>query len=432
MKRALFVLAMLMSAVLSFAEVPGNEWNLYGSARIVGANWERGHWYQDDSLYSGDDTLQVERFYFDLQFNSRFGASYTGGKIGFRFEAGWGYVLRDFNMEVVGGEVQSKSQRVRDALTLRRLYGEWYINEYFKLLVGKEWNIANFLNSGQIFNNDMALVYSGALYTGRKPQIKFTYEHSMEPLNWKVEAAVAKTDTFMIATQSDGTEENEELIPKFEGGATFGYSSELFDATVRAVGGFTRYRQLNNRALGADDDVSTIKAECYAFEIGLRLWKFKAIFDFAWGTNLAAYGVFMGDPEGYRMDADMEIFYPVWGFKDTTAQNNSEYSVCSPFIKQGCLIVNFKPFPWLAAEWGGGKVETEPTEIGLLEKAEGTKNALKRSAWYANLQFILVDGHLHIIPEFSFSDLGGGLKGQGIDGSGGKWKAASLKVQIDI
>ncbi len=431
MKRIFFISAILTMAVLSFAEESGSDWNLYGSARVVGAQWNRGHWYQDDSLYTGDDTLEVKSIKFDMQFNSRFGASYKGEKLGFRFEAGWGYVLRDFNMEVTGGEVQSKSQRVRNALTLRRLYGEWFINEYFSMLVGHEWSIANFLNSGQIFDNDMGLVYCGALYTGRKPQIRFSYKHDLEPFNWKTEISVAKNDTFMVATQSDGTEENEEILPKFEGGVSVGFSTELFDANAQFIGGFTRYRQHNNREL-EDDVISIIKTECYAFEVGLRFWKLKTVFDFAWGTNLAAYGVFMGDPEGYRMDPDMKIFYPFWGFKDDSAQANLVYSACSPFIKQGCVIVNFKPFPWIAAEWGGGMVITEPSAIDLLELAEGKKNAFKRMAWYANLQFSFVDDHVFIIPEYSFSDLGGGLAGQTTFGSGGKWKAYSLKVQIDI
>ena len=160
MKRVFFISAFLISAVISFAEESGSDWNLYGSARVVGANWERGHWYNKDTLGNLiEDELPVKRFYFDMQFNSRFGASYKGEKLGFRFEAGWGYVLRDYNMDVTGGEVQSKSMRKRDALTLRRLYGEWFINEYFSMLVGHEWNIANCLNSGQVFDNDMGLVY---------------------------------------------------------------------------------------------------------------------------------------------------------------------------------------------------------------------------------------------------------------------------------
>lgn len=156
MKWLLFISAILSMTVLSFADKAVGDWNFYGSVRLNAAQWQRGHWYRypldtsgamdttsDDYDY---DTLPIERFMYDMQFNSRFGALFKGEKLGFRFEAGWGYMLRDYKAKLEGVDLHT-SQRVKDALTLRRLYGEWFINDYFTLLIGHEWNIANFLTT---------------------------------------------------------------------------------------------------------------------------------------------------------------------------------------------------------------------------------------------------------------------------------------------
>jgi hypothetical protein len=426
---------------LAFSAEPGSDWELYGSVRLNAAQWQRGHWYRhpldsngvmdttsDDYDY---DTLPIERFMYDMQFNSRFGARYKKERLGFRFEAGWGYVLRDYKAKLEGVDLHT-SQRVKDAMILRRLYGEWFINDYFTLLIGHEWNIANFLTSSQVFDMEQGLGYCGALCTGRKPQVRFIYNHVLEPINWKAEFAVAKTDTFITWTQADGTEEAEELMPKLEGGVSFGFSSEIFDANAQIIAGTTRYRQRNNRALLEDDVVSKIKTECYAFLVDFRIWKFKANVQGAMGTNLAAYGVYMGDPEGFRQDLDMLIFYPSWGFKDKQAQDSLWYSITAPFIKQGCMIVNFKPFPWIAAEWGGGLIDVESGDLQIIEGASNVPNVFRRFAWYANIQFSFLDDHIFIVPEYSTSDFGGGRKGQDQFGTGGVWKAWSCKVQMDI
>lgn len=443
MKWLLFVSAILSMTVLSFADKAVGDWDFYGSVRLNAAQWQRGHWYRypldstgamdttsDDYDY---DTLPIERFMYDMQFNSRFGALFKGERLGFRFEAGWGYVLRDYKAKLEGVDLHT-SQRVKDALILRRLYGEWFINDYFTLLIGHEWNIANFLTSSQVFDMEQGLCYSGALCTGRKPQVKFTYHHIKEPVDWKAEFAVAKTDTFITWTQADGTEEAEELMPKLEGGVSFGYSSEIFDAKAQVIAGTTRYRQRNNRGLEELDVVTIIKTECYAFLADFRVWKFRANIQGAMGKNLAAYGVFMGDPEGFRQDDDMLVFYPSWGFKDSADMlaDPPVLSITSPFIKQGCVIVNVKPFPWIAAEWGGGMIDVESHDLLIKEDEPWVPNIFRRSAWYANIQFILLDEHIFVVPEFSTSDFSGGRSGQDYFGTGGVWKAWSLKIQMDI
>ncbi len=445
MKWLLFISAILTMTVLSFAEESAKDWSFYGSVRLNAAQWQRGHWYTypfDTTNFVWDttseefdyDTLPVKRFMYDMQFNSRFGAFCKKERLGFRFEAGWGYVLRDYKAKLLGADNLTTSQRVKDALILRRLYGEWYINDYFTLLIGHEWNIANFLTSSQVFDMEQGLCYSGLLCTGRKPQVRFSYHHNKEPLDWGAEFAVAKTDTFIINTQTDGYEEAEEMMPKLEGGVSFGFASEIFDAKARIIAGTTRYRQRNDRSKLDLDVVSIIKTECYAFLVDFRVWKFRANIQGAMGKNLAAYGVYMGDPEGFRLDDDMLIFYPSWGFKDSADQNSfpQKFSICSPFIKQGCVVVNFKPLPWLAAEWGGGIVDVENNDIQIIEGTQNVPNIFRRYAWYGNLQFSFMDDHIFIVPEYSFSDFGGGSLGQNQFGTGGVWRAWSLKLQFDI
>jgi len=437
MKRVLFVSVILTMAVLSFGAEPGSDWNFYGSARLGGAYWNRGHWYayERDSLGQinpdsiiVNDTLPIKRFMLDMQFNSRFGANIKKNKLGFRFEAGWGYVLRD---QKINFDQKLTTQRVKEALILRRLYGEWYINEYFTLLIGHEWNIANFLSSAQVFNMEEGLAYCGALVTGRKPQIRFTYQHNLAPIDWKVEIEAARTDTFISAALTDGNEEAEEIMPKFEGGASFGFESDIFAVRLNLVGGFTRYRQLNNR-IQPDEKISVIKTECEAVKLDLRVWKISIVSAYARGVNLAAYGAYMGDPEGFRIYMDTRIFYPWWGFKDSVDQVNQVRSMCSPLIRQGFCLFNIKPFPVFAFECGAGIIRIIPSAYDLKEQEKAAPNAFWRKAAYANFQFYLADEHVIIIPEVSFSDFGGGLGGQTIQGSGGKWTAIGCKLQIDI
>jgi hypothetical protein len=96
----------------------------------------------------------------------------------------------------------------------------------------------------------------------------------------------------------------------------------------------------------------------------------------------------------------------------------------------GAFIVNIHPLPWIAWEGGAGMVTGRHEDFDTRTIQKRTwMNQMRRWAYYTNLQFSLVDRHFLIVPEFSFSDLGGGSDP---NFGGGKWWATGVKFQIDF
>src|SRR3989338_8745779 len=110
---------------------------------------------------------------------------------------------------------------------MRKIYGDWYINQYATLRIGQDWNIANFFISNQVFNSDAGLGYSGILYTGRKPQLKLSVGGKyLEAMSWKAQAAIIKEDVYNLPSSfgvSGYLGTTEEKLPKFEFGGEVGY-----------------------------------------------------------------------------------------------------------------------------------------------------------------------------------------------------------------
>jgi hypothetical protein len=324
--------------------------------------------------------------------------------------------------------------KYRDGLVLRRLYAEWYINEYLTLLVGQEWSIANFFPSAQVFDMEDGLCYSGALYTGRKPQVKLsgTFKNIASNLNIKAELAVVKPDTFIVDTWRPAWDvDAEEIIPKFEGGATIEFNQGLIGIKTQLVAGINRYNLVSNRAsqnplLITRDLVNT---NCLGADIDLSVWKCRISFAYTQGDNLASYGVFMGNPWGNRTETETMVFYPRKGPSKSGGTREDLYDV---FTKQGCAVFNFKPMNFLALEVGAGKILNYPEAPDYKDENMGKayrQNENRRWAWYANLQLTLLDGHMLLIPEYSFSDLGGGIASPY---NAGKWRSYGFLFQLDM
>jgi hypothetical protein len=430
----LIVAASFFAPAIVNADESGKDWNFYGSARMTGFYWDR--WmmygdtvYNDPATYKEDQRLQ--RMIWDLEWMSRFGASIKKDKYSFRFEAGWGSTMRQVGVDFTQ---QSVSVKYRDGMVLRRLYGEWFINDYMTLLVGQEWCIANFFPSSQVFDMEDGLCYSGALYTGRKPQVKLTVgDQRNTAFTWKAEFALVKPDTFIVGTWTPTWNvEAEEKIPKMEGGATVEGKVDLagipFGAKLQLVAGINRYNLVSARNSPLATTRNLVKGNCEAANIDLTIWKCRLSFAYAQGTNLASYGVVMGNPWGDRSDDEIACFYPKYG----TSVKDSLGLPClnNVFTKQGCAVFNIKPLNFLALEVGAGKILNSPDALDFVHKADKGwgKNFDRRWAWYTNMQFSLLDGHMLLIPEFSYSDLSGGTQ----NNDDGIWKAYGLMLQFDM
>lgn len=441
MRKSLFLFVMAVCIIPAFV-VPSSAldvgvWDFYGSVRMTGQYWLRGSWYKPDSagktLY---DSIPLHRFIWDLEPMSRFGALGKKGKFDFRFEAGWSPTIKEFQIGVftAGGSSPPVSEKFRSGLILRRLYGDWFINDHFSLLIGQEWDIANFFPSSQVFENEEGLDYCGSLSTGRFPQVKFTamdkFDFGSEN-NWlsvKGEAAVIKADTFTIMLNGLANTETEENMPKLEGGLSLEYNFGLINAKMKLVGGYESYDLIANREMPQTTLKATVGADCEGMDIDLSVWKFRVSFAYAQGTNLASYGADMGDPEGWRGTQAVSMFYPTWGARDTDVTNQN-IGLCNTFTKEDCLVLNFQPIKLVALEFGSGWIVNHHDDLGLQSQASSPLflNLMKRSAWYVNLQFNLLDDHLKIIPEFSYSDLGGGT-----NSDGGIWRSFALLLQYDM
>ena len=251
-------------------------WELYGSVRMEGAYWQRYKWYEHldpltaarinyDSLKSEGfivskggmdsvllDTLPVTQLRMGLQNNSYFGVRGKGDRFGFCFEMGLGAFLQDVGL--LGTQQSdiselSLSSSKRQSTVLRKVYGDWYILkdrgkgiDYLTLRIGQDWNIANFFPSGQVFNSDAGLGYSGILYTGRKPQVKLSLgnkEHTSVP--WNIQAAVIKQDLYTVPNYGTNgyLQKTEEELPKFEfGGQEHFYLETQASLALPGMSGF--------------------------------------------------------------------------------------------------------------------------------------------------------------------------------------------------
>jgi len=153
--RKLVVILAAAALVVAFTlpAMAQSEWSFYGNARM----WTEYKSFDKKNPSSGliganplsgyDDE---EELTWELQSNSRVGASVKAGDIGGRFEYGTG-------------------------INLRRLYGTWNFGPG-ELLVGQEytplfWPISDQCGLG---GGDCGLIFWGTVYTGRQPELMLT------------------------------------------------------------------------------------------------------------------------------------------------------------------------------------------------------------------------------------------------------------------
>ena len=156
---SLFVAVLIVFAVSARA----NEWNLYGSARVatfytsqdLGKELELVAPNTFIAVDARDSANQgtVKDLTWNLQTNSRIGATVTGDRLEGRFEFG-------VTSLGSGGNVTS-----------RLLYAIWKFAEGWGLKVGKDDTPILFGLSNQVFDNDSNLWRLGNAWGGRQAQI---------------------------------------------------------------------------------------------------------------------------------------------------------------------------------------------------------------------------------------------------------------------
>jgi len=172
MKKLIMVCAALAMVGVFAGSVIAADWNFYGSARVK-------TFWQEDEYKAGGKEWDVKEWDWDLQSNSRIGATVRTN-------------------DVIGGGFEYGSSP-----NLRKLYGTWDFGGG-ELLAGQTYTPLVTFYSSQSWNGDEGLLHYGELYSGRQPMLQVKMN------NFKL--ALIKPSTEAL----DG-EATDKMIPKIEG-----------------------------------------------------------------------------------------------------------------------------------------------------------------------------------------------------------------------
>ena len=201
-KLSIIAFVVVITAVFAVSAT-ANEWNLYGSARMATfyTSQDLGDLYKSDTNPSGDDEFgrsTIKNTQWNLQGNSRIGATVKGDTVSGRFEFG-----------TSSGNAN-----------IRLLYGVWHFSENWGLKVGQDYTPITFFLSNQVFDTDNNLEFVGNAYGGRHGQV--AVEGTLGPGTLKFAAVTPETSTLNVT--SDATTET--YVPKLEAS----YEYQLNDA----------------------------------------------------------------------------------------------------------------------------------------------------------------------------------------------------------
>ena len=160
MKKLILVIAAL---ALIASPALAVDWNFYGSARMATYYNSRDYNNGTPADLNGGPALPAgtdedDEFQWDLQGNSRLGATVKAENISGRFEV----ALRQ---NATGGD---------NTVNTRRIFGTWDFGAG-KLKVGKDYSPVSQFISGQVFDGDAGLLGNGAAYAGRNGQISLSF-----------------------------------------------------------------------------------------------------------------------------------------------------------------------------------------------------------------------------------------------------------------
>ncbi len=289
----------------------------------------------------------------------------------------------------------------------KRFFAEWYINDYLSLLIGKDYAPASFFSSNQRLYGDFRFRNAGCLYTGSRAMFQFSAGNYLSPddfaegFSWKVKAAVLKIDTAAVKFRDAKVYiYTETKIPKFEGSYTMHLEKDFLSTNLKVGGGYQRYNMAIHK-YKVPADISKEDVDCYVggFECGAKVGPVALFYDWAWGQNLGAYGIEMGNPLVWRVQDDpmssiVNIFYPFHEkVVDNPGSTPDEYEMKNGKAVEMCWILNVTPLEWLSLEGGYGYVHAEHELEEYDESWQDTR------AYYAGLKFKIAD-ILEIGPEF--------------------------------
>ena len=366
----MFALVVAIAVVFTVNASANNEWGLYGSVRMATfwTSQDYGDLYKSNTNPSGDDVFGrsgVQNLQWNLQSNSRIGATVKGGKLEARFELG-------VTSEGSGGNVSS-----------RRLYGVWHFNEGWGLKVGKDFTPITFFLSNQVFDSDNGLEFVGNAYGARYGQI------AVEGKGFKF-AAITPSPTALdnlAGTVADATTESK--IPKFEASYQFNFTDAI---SVHAFGGWQYYNLYWLEPVSAARQEENVSS--YTFGVGADL----------------NFGPFFVKPQvSYCTNG------AVAGWLNTNLGLNSSLPQQTPFINatgngivdikslMAMLAIGFTPTESLGLEAGVGYLNSESDSYQAEAMSVKFKNTYLE--YYLQAAITMAMG-VYLIPEVGFRDYG--------------------------
>jgi hypothetical protein len=292
MKKIILVIAAI---ALIASPAMAVDWNFYGSARMAtfydsrdfgdggGDLSGKGNVITEGNQRNDEDD-QID---WELQGNSRLGATVKAENIGGRFE---------FGITDTGGD---------NKVTSRRIFGTWDFGAA-RLKVGKDYTPVTVFDSGQVFDTDAGLLNQGNLYGGRNGQISLAFGG--------FEVALIDTNSAGLL-RNMATGDVDEFLPKIE--AKWGMAFDTWNFQVH--GGYQYFEIENAGAANEDVDVDSWVVGGSAglnlgpFYVKTNLSTGQNMGNAGWGGNTASYD---GDDQAKDIDTVQGMLAAGFKFTD--------------------------------------------------------------------------------------------------------------------
>ncbi len=396
MKKLTILIAALALACFSVPAM-AVDWNFYGNARM--ATFYESRDFGDGENAAGTDDEDQDLIW-DLQVNSRIGATIRAENLRARFEFG-----------VDESNVSS-----------RRIFGVWNFGAG-KLKVGKDYTpVAQFV-SGQVFDADLGLLGIGAFYGARKGMVSFQFggfEIALVNPSSGFIRGLTTTETTVVqvpplapgqppinvptATLTETNGDVDEVLPKFE--ASWGMGFDFWN--FKLIGGYQYF---------SIEDVESAENPGSTDDLDIHSWALGADIGFNFGPGYVkgalSYGQNIGDA-GWSVPAGVNDRPNT--YQGGRAMWDLDDDVNNTYTLQTALVAGLKLSDMLAFEAGFG-YRYDRTD-------EGTDRDTKPWAVYLQSVIALAPG-VYIIPEVGYYDLENNASGDEAGSLfylGGKWQ----------
>lgn len=330
-----------------------------------------------------------------------FGTKFKGDRFGGCIEMGIHKNIYDSKAWGDPSHFPFIQKKTSDYITMKRWYGEWYINDLFTILFGKSLAPTNFFPSNQMFWGGYGFNNIGCLCTGSHPMFQLTIKSPNEVFEGKI--AVIKSDTSVINVRNKSSEwdnhQCDSKIPKLEGGFKYSVEKGIFSTYGSFAGGFQKYEVVlfsnTNSIPEKDSCYLEISSFVIGTDLGIKVGPVSLSVDLLYGKNIGIYGVFVGDEFGWwRTDRYMSVFFPGVG-----ADSSGEWTLFNGTAFEIAGILNVKPTEFLSFEGGVGTV------IGDHEFLRNKQEFHNTLAWYFQTQLTVLE-MLKFTPEVGRYDYG--------------------------